>query len=101
MARATVATIPSSQSLKGTLPSQGSQITSVVIQSVSGASKPRGRSLPLWFKCSERSGVVVFLDLRIQGISGCITGDHQSIQEEVSMSSSSFMQGLLIAENAG
>ncbi|WP_259726375.1 hypothetical protein [Synechococcus sp. CS-197] len=45
--------------------------------------------------------MVVFLDLRIQGISGCITGDHQSIQEEVSMSSSSFMQGLLIAENAG
>jgi len=30
-----------------------------------------------------------------------IAGAHQSIQEEVSMQSSSFMQGLLIAENAG
>jgi len=29
------------------------------------------------------------------------TGVQPSIQEEVSMSSSSFMQGLLIAENAG
>jgi len=45
--------------------------------------------------------VGVFVDLRIQNSFGCITGDHQSIQEEVSMSSSSFMQGLLIAENAG
>ncbi|WP_201738003.1 hypothetical protein [Synechococcus sp. BS55D] len=30
-----------------------------------------------------------------------IAGVHQSIQEEVSMSSSSLIQGLLIAENAG
>jgi len=45
--------------------------------------------------------VGVFVDPRIQNAFECITGDHQSIQEEVSMSSSSFMQGLLIAENAG
>ncbi|EAU74975.1 hypothetical protein RS9916_35747 [Synechococcus sp. RS9916] len=31
----------------------------------------------------------------------CIAGVHLSIREEVSMSSSSLMQGLLIAENAG
>ena len=96
-----MATIPSSQSLNGTLPSQGSQTASVVIQRVRGASRPRVRPLPLRFKCSDRSGVGVFVDLRIQNPFGCITGDHQSIQEEVSMSSSSFMQGLLIAENAG
>ena len=101
MARATEATIPSSQSLNGTLPSQGSQITTVAIQSVSGASRPRIRSLPLSFKRPDRSGVGVFVDPRIQNAFECITGDHQSIQEEVSMSSSSFMQGLLIAENAG
>ena len=40
-------------------------------------------------------------DLRVQFAIERIAGAHQSIQEEVFMHSSSFMQGLLIAENAG
>jgi len=39
----------------------------------------------------------------VRGLGGFegITGVHLAIREEVSMSSSSLMQGLLIAENAG
>ena len=40
-------------------------------------------------------------DPRVQLAIECIAGFHQPIQEEVFMHSSSFMQGLLIVENAG
>ncbi|WP_042503908.1 hypothetical protein [Parasynechococcus marenigrum] len=56
---------------------------------------------PLGFKGPDRSGVVASSDLWVLDTTECITGAHQPFQEEVSMQSSSFMQGLLIAENAG
>jgi hypothetical protein len=45
--------------------------------------------------------VVASSVLLIPDVIECIAGAHQPLQEEVSMQSSSFMQGLLIAENAG
>ena len=56
---------------------------------------------PLGFKSSDRSDVVTSSDLRVLDSTECIAGAHQSTQEEVSMISSSLIQGLLIAENAG
>jgi hypothetical protein len=53
------------------------------------------------FKSSDRSDVVPFSDLRVLNTTECIAGAQQSTLEEVSMISSSLMQGLLIAENAG
>ena len=53
------------------------------------------------FKCPDRSDVVASSDLRVLDTTECIAGAQQSTLEEVSMISSSLIQGLLIAENAG
>jgi len=60
-----------------------------------------GLAIPLRFKGPDRSDVKASSAVRGRvGFEG-IAGVHLSIREEVSMSSSSLMQGLLIAENAG
>ena len=53
------------------------------------------------FKGPDRSDVVTSSDLRVLDTTECIAGAQQSTLEEVSMISSSLIQGLLIAENAG
>ena len=93
--RATLATRPSSQSRSGKFPSSGSQRNRV------SSHISTGFAVPLWFNCPDRSDVKAFSTVRgWDGFEG-IAGVHLAIREEVSMSSSSLMQGLLIAENAG
>ena len=93
--RATLATRPSSQSRSGRFPRPGSQRHKV------RSHNSTGFAVPLWFKCLDRSGVKASSTVRGQdGFEG-IAGVHLAIREEVFMSSSSLMQGLLIAENAG
>ena len=60
-----------------------------------------GFAVPLWFKGPDRSDVKAFSAVRGRSGFEGIAGVHLAIREEVSMSSSSLMQGLLIAENAG
>ena len=93
--RATLATLPSSQSRSGRFPRPGSQRHRV------RSHNSTGFVVPLWFKCPDRSDVKAFSIVRGLGGFEGITGVHLAIREEVSMSSSSLMQGLLIAENAG
>ena len=57
--------------------------------------------VPLRFKRPDRSDVRPSSTFRGEFGFESSTGVQPSIQEEVSMSSSSCMQGLLIAENAG
>jgi hypothetical protein len=68
---------------------------------VKAALRPRTAPVPLWFKSKDRSDVKPSSTFRGDVGFESNTGVHQSIQEEVSMSSSSLIQGLLIAENAG
>jgi len=68
---------------------------------VTAALRPETPPVPLGFKRQDRSDVKPSSTFRGEVGFESNTGVQPSIQEEVSMSSSSFMQGLLIAENAG
>ena len=83
--RATVAMIPSSQSRSGKLPRPGSQRQRVMIHRRTGVNQRRpccGRfiswTLPLVFKCPDRSDVVASSDLRVLDTTECIAGAQQS-----------------------